>query len=535
MQDFIDFPSNMDMDIGAQAPVAQVILAKGIEWDNSYIHVRAYDSVNALVQHVQSKAVWSSNNCSPVKEGTYAFSPDSNSADINDCNYIAFKNAPYSDKWEFGFITDVTWKSHNSCVVTWEYDVFSMCWYGATLKPCFVERMHIAKSDDLIGANLVQENLETGPLDYVDQTPLYFGSMNIGMLVTEMPRGEPPTELRGLYNNVYSGLYPYARPATQDGVDAINALIDQYDEGNADAIQLIYMYPDVCGFDEEGQPRTYTIRFSIKHNYGYTPKNNKLFTYPYTRVRVDDHQGNSMDFKPELFSVPAEDITVGFNSTGVRFTTPSVWTVPYWYAGSQENSNFGFVSSNFPQCAWSVDTFKLWYGQNRNTIGLSMVSSVMNSLTGAGAGAVKGAVAGGGLGAAVGGLSGFTSGVSGIANIMAEIEDKKALPDQAKGRLQADSINTALGLNRIDMWVCRPTLQMCKVLDDFWTAFGYPIHEITTPLVNSRSAFNYVKTVDCGFTADADLNLLKEFRNIFNNGVTIWHTDDVGNYSLTNN
>ena len=113
--------------------------------------------------------------------------------------------------------------------------------------------------------------------------------------------------------------------------------------------------------------------------------------------------------------------------------------------------------------------------------------------------------------------------------------DKQVIPNQAKGNINSDSINVALNICRVDLYGMRPTLGMCKVLDDYWSTFGYPIHEITTPLWNSRQSWNYIKTVDCGFTAEAELDILKQFRAIFNKGVTLWHTNDIGNYNLSNN
>ena len=79
-----------------------------------------------------------------------------------------------------------------------------------------------------------------------------------------------------------------------------------------------------------------------------------------------------------------------------------------------------------------------------------------------------------------------------------------------------------------------PKASMCKVIDDFWTAFGYPIHQITTPQIHSRSSWNYIKTVDCAFTADAEMSMLSKYRDLFNKGITIWHTDQIGNYNLSN-
>lgn len=528
MNDFINFPSNIDKAVGAVAPSASIIIAKGIEWDNSYIHVRDYGSASALLAHVRSKAIYSTDSAAPAKEGKWVWRPQANSADIQKANYMAYKNSPYENEWHFAFITSVEWLSHNSCQVNYELDVFSECWYSCNKLPCFVERMHIAKADDEIGANLVPDNLETGPMECYHHDFIDWGEMYIGVYVTEMPRGGTPPGTSRLYNGVYNGLISYVEEATD--YDKVTQLIESYDEGNADAIQLIYMFPKIC-LDTDDIPKDVSQTFNVKYEYGYEPKNNKIFTYPYSYCIVDDNSGNSYEYKPELFPQG----TYHFKSTGVRNTMPAVYTRPTNYDGVKfDNWNYGFTTTSFPLCAWATDTFKAWLAQHKNSMSLGIIGSGLNILGGAFKGASVGSLAGP-AGTVVGGLSGAGSGIMGIASTVAEVMDKSVVPNQAKGNVNSDSIKVGLGICRCDIYGMRPTLKMCKVIDDFWSAFGYPIHEITTPLTNSRSSWNYVKTIDCGFTANAELDLLKRFRNIFNNGVTIWHTDDIGNYGLDNN
>ena len=527
--DFIDFPSNIDMDVGATAPSAEVIIAKGIEWDDDYIHVRPYASVTELVNHVRSKAVWQSSACAPVKEGRFSFRPDNNSAPINECNYIAYNNKPYEDKWHFGFITGVSWLSHNSCEVTFKYDVFQECWYTVNLLPCFVERMHIAKTDDTIGANLVPDNLETGPMECYHHDYIDWGKMWIGAYLTEMPRGGQPPGTERLYNGVYSGLISYVTEA--ENYSNISDLIDAYDEGNKDAIQLIYMFPNIC-LQTEDNPSEVSKTFNVTYEYGYTPKNNKLFSYPYSYLIANDNNGGAYTYRPELFPQG----TYHLQSSGMRNTMPVVYTCPINYAGVQfENYNYGFTTSGFPLCAWTTDTFKAWLAQNKNSLALGLVGSSVNAVVGGMSGGASGGIRGGVPGVIGGSIEGLYSGLMGIASTMAKVQDMSVIPDQARGNINSDSVNVGLGICRLDMYGMRPTLKMCKVLDDFWSAFGYPIHEITKPLWNSRSSWNYIKTVDCAFTAEAELSILKDFRNLFNKGVTLWHTDNIGNYGLDNN
>ena len=53
--------------------------------------------------------------------------------------------------------------------------------------------------------------------------------------------------------------------------------------------------------------------------------------------------------------------------------------------------------------------------------------------------------------------------------------------------------------------------------------------------MKNRSSWDYVKTVGCGLTGKVDLDQLKKLRTIFDNGVFIWHTNDIGNFGLANN
>ena len=113
--------------------------------------------------------------------------------------------------------------------------------------------------------------------------------------------------------------------------------------------------------------------------------------------------------------------------------------------------------------------------------------------------------------------------------------DLMNVPHQSHGKSTADGFALAVGRNETSYFCMAPTPEMARIIDDYWTAYGYPINEITTPLLKSRSSWNYVKMSDCGFTGNVELEYLQGIRDIFNNGVTLWHTNDIGNYSLSNN
>jgi hypothetical protein len=73
-----------------------------------------------------------------------------------------------------------------------------------------------------------------------------------------------------------------------------------------------------------------------------------------------------------------------------------------------------------------------------------------------------------------------------------------------------------------------------KKLEDFFNVFGYMLNEVKIPNFHTRQNWNFVQTKGCNILASINNEDLQELKNIFDNGITFWHTDDVGNYSLDN-
>lgn len=536
---FTNFPASIDLNIKKVQPQTEIYLASGIEWDNNYIHVRAFSSATDLLNHVISKVPddkFHIQNSAPVRTGNLTVRIEANEAVAMKLNYMAFRNMPYESTWHFAFINNVTWLSSDSVSIDFELDIFSECFYTTNFKPCFVERMHIPKAQDVAGANVVPDDIETGVMECYHHTYIDLGVPYVGLYVTDLVQAGDETVYTHYLNNMYSGLY-YTAYKMENELDAktVDALLLKY-QGKEDAINNMVMFPGVCVPSKDGGFTTLTHSSQIDLDFGYSPKNQKLFTYPYVYCTLDDNGGNVVNYKPELFSGNNWE----FKVTGCAVSMPQVMVRPTNYCGIDDNFQHGFVISNFPICAWSYDTYKAWIAQNKNSLALSKEVAyrsigqgfITGGMTLAGS-IATGSIAGGAIaGQQVG--NALVSGVNQIQQLEATKQDKDFLPATARGKINVENIRFAMGLDRVDLYAMRPKLSMCKVIDDYWTAFGYPIHEITTPQINSRSSWNYVKTVDCAFTADAEMNILSRYRAIFNKGVTIWHTNDIGNYNLSN-
>lgn len=71
-------------------------------------------------------------------------------------------------------------------------------------------------------------------------------------------------------------------------------------------------------------------------------------------------------------------------------------------------------------------------------------------------------------------------------------------------------------------------------LTNYFKMFGYKVNKLEVPNTKSRQYYNYIKTVDANIIGNIPSNDLNTIKGIFDKGVTIWHTSNVGDYSVNN-
>jgi hypothetical protein len=83
----------------------------------------------------------------------------------------------------------------------------------------------------------------------------------------------------------------------------------------------------------------------------------------------------------------------------------------------------------------------------------------------------------------------------------------------------------------------RAKTEYLKIIDDYFTRFGYKINRVIEPNIVGRAYWNYVEigsseTIGNGTTP---ANFMETINNACRKGVTIWHNhDNIGNYNLNN-
>lgn len=529
--------------VAPRNPETKLRLYSGVPWSDEYEHVRLYSSKAELLDHLESyrKNIpgVDLSHLAPIRVGNYDIRVPFTEMKALNLNYLAFQNAGISNEWVFCFIDSIEWLSEKTTRINFSLDVFQNNFYDTNIKPCFVEYHHIPRREDGIGVNLVPVNLEAGETIVSQHKKLNLTPTDCCIFVT---RGT--VEQSWFDGRVENGVYCWGSighydVTTDDGLEKINGLLKKYnDQGAQDAVIGLFMSPKLCigalG-GKEIKPQTTSMQISGNAFEGYKPKNKKLYSYPWLYCLADNNQGNTHIYRYEYSY--NQDKSIEFDSYGTIATLPQVLTAPKNYK-TRENLKHGLmqealINSSFPMCSFSSDTYRAWLAQNKSSIALSQVQTAVNSTIGLGT-SIAG-LAGGSLQGGINGSSKTTSAFWDALGMLANQTDRSRNAGVTHGKALSENVMTGIKECGVDFYEMSCKRQFAEMADSFFEQFGYPINKITMPNLRSRSRWNYVKTSHCGFTGNIDLDQLKKLRNIFDNGVTLWHTDDIGNYSLSNN
>ena len=529
--------------VAPRNPETKLRLYSGVPWSDEYEHVRLYNSKAELLNHLESYRRnipgVDLSHLAPIRVGNYDIRVPFTEMKALNLNYLAFQNAGISDEWVFCFIDSIEWLSEKTTRINFSLDVFQNNFYNTNIKPCFVEYHHIPRREDGIGVNLVPVNLEAGETIVSQHKKLNLTPTDCCIFVT---RGT--VEQSWFDGRVENGVYCWGSighydVTTDDGLEKINGLLKAYnDQGAQDAVIGLFMSPKLCigalG-GKEIKPKTTSMQISGNAFEGYKPKNKKLYSYPWLYCLADNNQGNTHIYRYEYSY--NQDKSIEFDSYGTIATLPQVLTAPKNYK-TRENlphglMNEALINSSFPMCSFSSDTYRAWLAQNKSSIALSQVQTAVNSTIGLGT-SIAG-LAGGSLQGGINGLNKTTSAFWDALGMLANQTDRSRNAGVTHGKALSENVMTGIKECGVDFYEMSCKRQFAEMADSFFEQFGYPINKITMPNLRSRSRWNYVKTSHCGFTGNIDLDQLKKLRKIFDNGVTLWHTDDIGNYSLSNN
>ena len=445
--------------------------------------------------------------------------------DLLGYNYCMYQNTAYDNKWFYAFVTEVTYKNDGTTDIKIETDVLQTWKFDINYRQSFIEREHV--SDDTIGKHTLPENLETGDYISCNLQPTGF---NLPTTCFVVATTEQITPSYATFNQLLPiGLYYYGLTTLQ-GIKDLIAILDG--QGRGDTVNAVFVtlkdffYDWGTNQDIDGQISA-SVRFDYSNNIviqkvnylgdNYVPKNNKLLTYPYSFLQVSNNTGQVVNYRWENFNLitAASDGTIKFNINGTITPGGSIKAIPVNYNNMVNSNDDDIVLGKLPIGAYNNDVYTNWITQNGVNIGINALSSALQ--IGGGVGLIA---SGGG---ALAGAGNIATGLGGIANTLASVYQHALIPDSVSGNVNSGDVNFTIGLTSFMFKRMSIKNEYAKIIDDYFSMFGYKVNTIKVPTFETRTNWNYIKTIGLNITGDIPQNDMQKIKDIFDNGVTFWH------------
>lgn len=503
---------------------SEIIISRGIKIDKDYINVINYSQAD-MVSLCRANQVASLATFSFIRD-TGTIKADFNYSSALTCNYMAFQNPDYSNKWFFAWIDDIEYRGENCIEIRYTIDQWSTWWTAINFVPVMVEREHV--NDDTWKLHTLPEPVTAN--EYISQNVYrdYYSAYSI--LVFFTPQSITAADYLGMnINNIYcSPCRVFRYDCSQTGIG--NMITDMINGSVLSVSNIINLSVVPNKYISSANLQLKEIQSNItvvSDNYqtasvtdldGYIPVNNKCFLYPYNYIELENGH-NIKHYMYEKFSNEYKQGTFSFR--GCILPNGGVSVYPTGYDGKPSiNVLESLAITDFPMIAFPIDTYSAWLAQKAST-------SVMQGLLTTISGAVMGAMHGGVAGAVVGAGAGL---VGGVVNYLSQEENAKTETNPVTG-----TNNTTMDMVNYSMGFCLS--QKCvradqaEKIDNFFSQFGYNVSKVKIPNITGRTYWNYVKINGiCGY-GNLPESARNEINKIMNQGVTIWHSHaNVGNY-----
>lgn len=466
------------------------------------------------------------------------------------------------DKIYYIFIDWVEWNNNNTIVTLhYSYDFWQTYCYRVSLKKSLVEREHV--TSDTKFKYLVDENLPISTYKRILKKEYKLNDFTLALSLGDsslvMLDGGVGLERVNCITKLNDK--EYSNTLIVGSLSSITNAINWYvDDGKIDSIVGVYLIPNVgittadCVLTTRDEKKhdgysQYSgfkyvkavnntvngISISIPNSIdGYTPKNNKCYNSPYVICQLSNINGNTVQIPLEL------------NNGGVdvsMYFPVSQGSVPVAYPTNFNGltKNLEYAVSGLPtvQVPWNSDTFASYMAQNQNSITNNYSELERNREYSHFSNAVNTAV---GLGSAfatdnvLGGVNSVTSGVTNAIGTELSYTNQKNRVDatladtKSRGDLVHGIFNgTApylVGEYGFTLSLLSVNSQNLEMIDNYFTMYGYKVNDIKKPNLTSRPNWNYVKTAGCNLTGSIPIEAIAVIKNMFDNGVTLWHNID---------
>lgn len=186
---------------------------------------------------------------------------------------------------------------------------------------------------------------------------------------------------------------------------------------------------------------------------------------------------------------------------------------------------------------WTADSYINWLTQNA----INLPTQILSNLLGTGQNIISSSdnpktlntKAGNNAGNVVGTVGNV---VTNIAGTIGQFYTASLMPNIQGGNSNIGDVLYSSGRNCFTIRKMQCERRFIEIIDDFFTMYGYKINLVKKPNITGRTNWNYVKTIDCNILGNIPQMDLAEIKEMFDSGVTLWHTTAYFlDYSQTNN
>lgn len=494
------------------------------------------------------------------------------------CNYMAFQNTNYvidPSKWFYCFVLDIEYINNETMEIHYEIDYLQTYYFDYADNSCFVERCH--SLTDNIGDNILPEGLDTGEYVYNDNNTIA-DLTQTDVIVLDADDDSSLSPLGDVLENTFVGMRISGYQCDFAHRARLRQLIE--DDTTTQAIKLIYIVPRFLryfyGISDNAIEYSVTekpnvVKFidmpGIQDNYtldNYTPKNKKLYTYPFCFYEVTDGNGNTMNMRYEFMTNPLSP-RIGAYVTISPPATIVFKPINYKNTGYVEQT---LTITGFPMCAWTYDAFDAWLSRSLTPQLIKTGATALGMGVGFGMGyshlynhlinnapfvpitpATPGsfmdnpALRGRDLTQAANFKSNAQKGAAvaagyAIGDMLSNGYSAAISGGLSQGNYTNNGSLIPVGISRIMGTRVSVSKDYAKAIDDYFTAYGYAYKKFM-PIGEShrkrRSRFTYIKTVDANITGELPQDARVAIAARYDNGVRFWadhlHMYD---YSLDN-
>lgn len=279
---------------------------------------------------------------------------------------------------------------------------------------------------------------------------------------------------------------------------------------------------------EYGDINTIKNFFDIneKRTAGYGYYEPKLLTSQFYYRQLCDYQSEPLKIKNELIDQPSNDFICVVQNFGVMSK------MKYFvlnYKGDSKGKFSNTINSTISELTLTNNNYITYLSQNKASATTGRAINIGASIAHLGLGAITG-----GIGLAVAGSQAINIGNQ-IANNIVKMQDLKDSPDSIRQFGNNAEFDIMDGNFKLEVTEYSITSEFKAKVEEYFYHYGYACKDFKKPNIRSRYYFNYIKTIGANIKTNIDTEHKTAIRNIFDNGITIWHYRDSATFKGVNN